>query len=109
MKKSLFIVSLLMVVSFAASSEELKTYKLVLKNHKFEPVILKVPSNVKFRLIVENQDSSFEEFESKKMVIEKFVNPKGKLNLVLGPFKEGEYDYFGEFHLSTAKGKLIAE
>lgn len=109
MKIKLCVSFFLIAVSSFAFSEELMTYQLILKNHKFEPVVLKVKANKKFRLIVENQDSSFEEFESKKMIIEKFINPKGKLNLVIGPFKPGEYDFFGEFHMSTAHGKLIAE
>jgi hypothetical protein len=100
---------ILLMFTFLIHSEELKEYKLIIRNHKFEPPVLKVKASEKFRLIVENQDSTFEEFESKKMIIEKFVNPKGKLNLIIGPFKAGEYDFFGEFHMSTAKGKLIAE
>lgn len=107
MKK--YFVALLLAFSFSSLAEEMKTYKLILKNHRFQPTVLKVKAGEKFRLIVENHDNAFEEFESRKMVIEKFVSPKGKLNLVIGPFKAGEYDYFGEFHMSTAQGKLIAE
>lgn len=107
MKK--YLAAVLITLSFSSLAEEMKTYKLILKNHRFQPTVLKVKANEKFRLIVENHDSAFEEFESRKMVIEKFINPKGKLNLVIGPFKAGEYDYFGEFHMSTAQGKLIAE
>lgn len=109
MKKKSLVIAFILSLSFSLGAEEMKTYKIILKNHKFEPSLLKVRANEKFKLVVENQDSAFEEFESKKMVIEKFINPKGKLNLVIGPFKPGEYDFFGEFHMSTAKGKLIAE
>lgn len=97
------------VLSSLLNASELPVYTLRLKNHKFIPELLKVKANQKFKLIVINEDNTFEEFESNKMVVEKFVNPKGKLNLVLGPYKAGDYDFFGEFHMSTAKGILRAE
>jgi hypothetical protein len=106
MKIFFYVLCLFSLPSFA---NELPTYTLTLKNHRFTPTELKVKANQKFKLVVVNQDNAFEEFESKKMVIEKFVNPKGKLNLVVGPLKPGTYDFFGEFHMSTAKGNLIAE
>ena len=61
---------------------ERPAHELRLKNHKFDKEVLRVKANEKFTLKVFNDDSSFEEFESKKMVIEKFVNPKGKLNSI---------------------------
>jgi hypothetical protein len=102
---------ILMFILFSSflSADELPVYTLRLKNHKFIPEMIKVKANQKFKLIVVNEDNTFEEFESNKMVVEKFINPKGKLNLTLGPYKVGDYDFFGEFHMSTAKGILRAE
>ncbi len=106
---SLAVAGNLFFYSAYGENAEMPTYELRIKDHKFDIEVLKVKANQKFTLIVYNDDASFEEFESKRMLVEKFVNPKGKLILKLGPFKPGEYDYFGEFHMSTAKGKLIAE
>ena len=90
-------------------ADDYPVYELKLKNHRFDKEELRVKAGIKFRLLVKNEDNSFEEFESRKMIIEKFVKPGGTLNLLVGPLKPGEYDYFGEFNMSTAKGKLIAE
>ena len=39
-------------------------FRLVVKDHRFTPEVTKVPAGQKIRLIVENQDSTPEEFES---------------------------------------------
>lgn len=103
------IILALLFISNSIFANELPVYTLRLKNHKFIPELIKVKANQKFKLIVLNEDNTFEEFESNKMVVEKFINPKGKLNLILGPYKAGDYDFFGEFHMNTAKGILRAE
>ncbi len=86
-----------------------QTYKIVIKNHVFIPDQITVKSGEEFKLEVKNEDASTEEFESKKMNIEKFIGPNKTLKLTLGPLAAGEYDFFGEFHQDTAKGKLIAK
>ncbi len=90
-------------------ADEYPVYELRLKDHKFDKEVIKVKAGTKFRLIVYNDDSEFEEFESKKMMIEKFIQPKSKINLLIGPFKPNSYDFFADFHPSTGKGTLIAE
>jgi len=107
MMKNIFL--LLTFLSFNCVASDLTVYTLTLKNHRFSPDKITVKAGEKFKLAVVNLDNSFEEFESKKLAIEKFVNPKGKLNLVVGPLKPGSYDFFGEFHMKTAQGTLIAE
>ena len=52
--------SLLAGGALAAEPEAL----LVIKNHKFEPAELKVPAGQRVKLVVHNQDSTPEEFES---------------------------------------------
>ncbi len=90
-------------------AEDLKSFELVIKDHVFQPTTLEVPANVKFELIVKNQDKAFEEFESKKLVVEKFVGPGKMLKLKLGPLSPGEYDFFGDFHPKTARGILVVK
>lgn len=93
--------------SFA--EEELPLYKTTIKNHIFEPAIIKVKADQKFRLEVKNEDAGSEEFESSTLSIEKIMGPKKTLKLILGPLKKGSYPFMGEFHQSTAKGEVIAE
>ena len=82
---------------------------LVIKNHRFEPAELKVPAGKKIKLIVDNQDSTAEEFESKALNREKVIAPKSKGTLTIGPLKPGKYPFVGEFNEATAKGVVIAE
>ena len=51
---------------------------LVIKNHRFEPAELRVPAGQKIRLIVHNQDSTPEEFESHELNREKVIAPDRK-------------------------------
>ncbi len=82
---------------------------LVIKNHRFEPTELKVPAGKRVKLTVHNQDSTPEEFESKKLGREKVVPGGAKVVLFIGPLKPGKSDFFGEYHEATAKGAVIAE
>lgn len=82
---------------------------LVIKNHRFEPTELKVRAGQRVKLIVHNQDSTPEEFESHSMNREKVIPAGAKVTLYIGPLKPGRYDFFGEYNESTAKGVVIAE
>ena len=90
---------------FAADPE----FTIVIKDHKFSPSEVKVPANTKVKLIVDNQDATAEEFESKELKREKVIGPKSKGTIMIGPLKAGRYPFFGEFHEKTAQGVVIAE
>ena len=97
--------SLLVTSAYAAESELL----LVIKNHRFEPVELKVPAGQRVKLIVHNQDSTAEEFESHDLNREKIVPAGGKVSIFIGPLRPGRYSFTGEYNEATAKGVVIAE
>jgi hypothetical protein len=82
---------------------------LVIKDHKFEPATLSVPAGKKVKIIVDNQDPTPEEFESKQLKREKVIPGKSKALISLGPLKPGTYSFVGEFNEETAKGEIIAE
>lgn len=102
------LVATLSLASFAAHAAEPKEFTLTLRNHKFVPAQLVVPANTKFKLVVVNTDPTPEEFESHELNREKIVTGKGKITVLLGPLKPGRYPFFGEFHMATAQGALIA-
>lgn len=83
--------------------------QLVIKNHRFEPAELKVPVGQRVKLIVHNQDSTPEEFESHSLNREKVIPAGVKATIFIGPLKAGRYNFFGEHNESTAKGGVIAE
>lgn len=82
---------------------------LVIRNHRFEPSELRVPSGKKIKLIVSNQDATPEEFESHELNREKVVPANGKVTIYIGPLSAGRYPFFGEFNPKTAVGAIIAE
>lgn len=82
---------------------------LVIKDHQFTPSEVRVPAKVKVKLIIDNQDATAEEFESKELKREKVVPPRSKVALFIGPLAPGRYPFVGEFHEATARGVVIAE
>lgn len=94
------------LTSFAADAFEINLY---IKDHKFSPEILEVPSGKKIRITIYNQDSTIEEFESVELKREKIILGNSKAIVVLAPLKPGAYNFFGEFHEDTAQGKIIVK
>jgi len=82
---------------------------LVIKNHRFEPAELKVPAGQRVKLIVHNQDSTPEEFESHSLNREKVIPGGAKASIFIGPLKPGRYTFFGEYNEKTAQGAVVAE
>jgi plastocyanin len=86
-----------------------ETYTLTIKEHRFEPTELEVPAGQKFKLIVKNEDPTPEEFESRSLKREKIIPGKSQATVSIGPLDPGTYDFFGEFHEESAKGRIIAK
>ncbi len=82
---------------------------LVIKNHRFEPAELKVPAGQRIKLLVHNQDSTPEEFESHSLNREKVIPGGAKATIFIGPLKPGRYPFVGEYNETTAKGTVVAE
>jgi hypothetical protein len=105
MRSSLF----LMLALFSTSAfADVKEFTLTLRDHKFVPAELTIPANIKIKLLVVNEDPTPEEFESHELNREKIVTGKGKITVFIGPLKPGRYPFFGEFHMKTAQGAIIA-
>jgi len=109
--KSLIVATTLAMSAVAAGSAMAETaeYRLTIKNHRFEPSTLTIPANRKVKLIVENLDSSPEEFESHSLNREKIIPGNSKATLYVGPLNPGSYDFFGEFNPKTATGTIIVK
>ena len=95
-----------MGIAGAANEPE---FTIVIKNHRFTPAEITVPAGKKVKLIVDNQDATPEEFESHKLNREKVIPGNSKAVIWVGPLKPGTYEFVGEYHEATAKGKLIAK
>lgn len=83
--------------------------RLVIENHRFVPPEVTAPAGVKLKLVVENRDSTPEEFESYSLNREKIVAAGGRIVVWVGPLKPGRYEFFGEFNAKTARGWLVVQ
>ena len=82
---------------------------LTLKDHKFTPAQIRVKANAPSQILLNNEDSTSEEFDSSALHVEKVV-PGGEKGIVrLRPLAPGRYNFMGEFHSDTAEGVVIAE
>lgn len=95
--------------AFTAAGAAESEFTLVIKNHRFDPVELKVPANQRVKLIVHNQDGTPEEFESHSLNREKVIPGGTKATIFIGPLKPGRYQFFGEYNEKTAQGAVVAE
>ena len=85
------------------------SFALTIKDHRFEPSELQVPAGKRFVLVVKNLDSTAEEFESHELKLEKVIPGGSQANLIVRPLKPGTYEFVGEFHQKTAKGRIVAK
>ena len=113
MRSSRLIASLAatLLVAFAGAVQAAETpeFTLVIKDHRFVPTELKVPAGQRVKLIVHNQDSTPEEFESHSLNREKVVPGGAKATVYIGPLTPGRYTFFGEYNEKTAQGAVVVD
>ncbi len=105
MKSVLLFVLLLPFASYADD----EVYSLIIKDHRFQPAEISIPSGKKVKFLVENQDPTPEEFESHSLNREKVIAGKSKATIYIGPLAPGRYSFEGEFNPKTAQGVIIAQ
>ena len=88
---------------------ETSEFVIIIKDHRFEPAELTVPAGQRVKLVIDNRDSTPEEFESLDLRREKIVPGGTKASVWIGPLPPGTYGFFGEFNQKSAQGKLIAK
>lgn len=99
----------LAISSPLALAADLPTFQLTTKDGYFHPETIEVPAGTKFRMVIKNEGTSPEEFESLELRKETVLAPGVTRTLVFAPMKPGVYKFFGEFHPDTAKGQIIAK
>ncbi|MEJ2480733.1 MAG: cupredoxin domain-containing protein [Acidihalobacter sp.] len=110
MKRFTVLASAMLMASFVMPGAAMAAeYTLVIKNHRFEPTELTVPAGKRLKLVIDNRDSSVEEFESHDLRREKIVPGNSKGVVWVGPLAAGKYHFYGEFHKNSAQGNLIAK
>lgn len=102
---------LLALAGFGAPARAEDSYSatITIRDHRFEPAELRVPAGKRIALTVINADPLSEEFDSSALKVEKVIAGKAQGIVHISPLKPGRYDFIGEYHAQTAKGRLIAE
>lgn len=103
-----FLTSAVLFIWLPMSSLATDVITLTIKDHRFTPTEVSVPAGERFRIEVENRDSTPAEFESSDLRIEKIIVPGGKITIMAGPLKPGTYKFFDEYHPDTANGTITA-
>ncbi|MEJ0013456.1 MAG: cupredoxin domain-containing protein [Bauldia sp.] len=111
MKSRIAAVAVLVTLGFAAPAfaEDPVQMAIVIKDHKFDPVELKVPAGKVVELTVDNQDPTPEEFESATLRVEKIIPGSSKGKVRFGPLSPDVYLFIGDFNQATARGAVTAE
>ena len=90
-------------------AEETFSTSITIRGHKFEPAELHVPAGKRILLTVINADPLSKEFDSSALKVEKVIAGNSEGVVRIAPLKPGTYDFVGEYHEETAKGRVIAE
>ena len=94
--------------SALAAPPDAPTFTLVLRDHRFTPNVFTAPIGQKLRIVLINQDTATEEFDSHDLKVEEIVTPGSRISFTVGPLKRGVYHFMGEFHPQTAQGMINA-
>src|SRR5271170_1288247 len=100
-----FWLSTFVLLTFASAAQA-EDYVLTLKDHKFSPDPITVPSGQKIKLTVKNAQTTNAEFESSDLDREKVVETNSEIIVYVGPLGPGSYGYFDDFHRETT-GTII--
>ena len=104
----LLTLALILTMTIGTAAQE-PAYTLVIKDHQFQPTEIEIPAGQKIALLVKNNDTTPEEFESTELRREKVVAGGDQITVYIGPLKPGKYEFFGDFNPKTARGHIIAK
>ena len=92
-----------------ARAEDVFSASITIRAHRFEPPQLRVPAGKRILLTVINADPLSEEFDSATLKVEKVIAGNSQAIVRVAPLNPGTYEFVGEYHEETAKGRVIAE
>jgi hypothetical protein len=107
MRRLTFALPLIFAVAAPALADDAEV-AITLKDHQFTPSEVPVPTGVKVKVTVKNEQPTTAEFESKVLHFEKIVTAGGQITLFVGPLNPGSYEFFDDFHHDT-RGHFVAK
>lgn len=106
---SMVILSIALSAAVASAADAPPELALILDQHRFSPEELRVKANAPFIVVITNKDTEDEEFEISSLRIEKVIAGGKTLKLKMPALKPGTYQFIGDFHEKTARGRIVAE
>jgi len=99
---------------FETTSEpETQTIKIIAKEYKFEPDVIKVKAGEKISIIIKNEGLTPHDFKISNEIFSiktDLIAPGGETKLDFILPKKGEYEFYCTLHIDKGmKGKIIAE
>jgi Cupredoxin-like domain len=92
-----------------AVADDPSPINVTLKDHRFAPSEIHMPVGKRMVLMVRNEDSTPEEFDSSALQIEKVIAGGTYATIRLHPLGPGRYPFMGEFHPDTAQGVVVSQ
>jgi hypothetical protein len=99
---------LILLVASVPSRADEPAVTIVVRDGRFVPSEVEVPTGVKVRLVVRNENKAASEFESIELHREKIVAAGQEVSIYVGPLPPGRYEFFDDFN-PQARGHLVAK
>ena len=101
----LLLVSLLFPrIAFAADAD----FALTAKDGHFLPAEIAIPTGIKVKLTLKNQDGTPIEFESTDLSREVIVPGNSETTIYIGPLNQGSYQFYNDFDREML-GTIVAK
>lgn len=92
-----------------AHADELASYAITLKDHKYTPAEIHVPSGKPFYVLVTNASDAADEFEMLFPPLEQVVQPGEQRKVLVRPLKVGRFPFMGENDPDGERGFFISQ
>ena len=103
------VASLSLATASLASADDLTTYQIVLKDHKFTPSEIHVRTGKPFIVVVTNNNDATDEFEMLLTALEKTLQPGQQGKVRIRPLGPGRFPCFGESDPDNERGVFVSE
>ena len=103
------VASLSLATASLASADDLTTYQIVLKDHKFTPSEIHVPTGKPFIVVVTNNNDAADEFEMLLPALEKTLQSGQQGKVRIRPLGPGRFPFFGESDPDNERGVFVSE
>ena len=96
-------------MSSLAVADDMTIYQIELKDHKFTPSEIHVPTGKPFLVVVTNDNDAADEFEMLLPAVERPLQPGQQGKVRVRPLGPGRFPFFGESDPDNEQGVFVSE